>query len=104
VLEALTKIGSGSDTASYNFVKGQALFFRAYAFYQVAQLYCKPYDKTTSSQDPGIPLRSSSDINTKSQRGTVEDTYAQIVRDVQTAANLLPSTSGIASTPNKAAA
>jgi len=103
VLEALNGINPASDP-SYNSVKGQALFFRAYAFYQIAQLYCKPYTKATAAQDPGIPIRLSSDINAKSLRGTVQQTYDQITSDLQAAVNLLPVASPVASTPNKAAA
>jgi hypothetical protein len=104
VLEALNKIDPGTDPTSFNTVKGEALFFRAYAFYMVAQQYCKPYNTGTAAQDPGIPIRTSSDISVKSSRGTVKQTYDQITGDLQTAISLLPATSLVASRPNKAAA
>jgi len=100
VIEAMAKLPAATDV---NTVKGSALFFRSFAFYQVAQLYCKPYT-ATAAQDPGIPLRLSSDVNAKSVRGTVAQTYQQIINDLQTAVSLLPQTSSISSRPNKAAA
>jgi len=105
VLETVEKIPSGSeDPVKVNTVKGSALFYRAYALWSVAQLYAKPYSIATASQDPGVPIRLTSDINDKSSRGTVQDTYNQIISDLSAAVNLLPSTSSIATRPNKAAA
>lgn len=101
VLEAMNKLLPATDV---NTVKGEALFFRSFAFYQIAQLYCKPYNAATAGQDPGIPLRLTSDVNEKSVRGTVQQTYDQIVNDLQTAITLLPPASIISSRPNKAAA
>ena len=43
VLEGLEKLKNTDDPAKYNDIKGSAFFFRAYAFYQVAQLFCAPY-------------------------------------------------------------
>ena len=104
-LDNLEKIrDEGGNLAEINPVKGSALFFRAFSFWQIAQLYAKPYSATTSAQDPGIPLRLKSDINDPSSRGTVLDTYNRIIQDLTDAANLLPNTSSIASRPNKAAA
>jgi len=105
ILQALTTIGlGGADQATINGIKGSALFFRAFSFYQIAQLYCKPYTTATAGQDPGIPIRLTGDINAKSVRGTVQQTYDQIVGDMKTAVSLLPNTSIIASRPNKASA
>ncbi|SDM27811.1 SusD family protein [Pedobacter steynii] len=105
VLETVEKIKSGTeDPVKINTVKGAALFYRAYALWSVAQMYAKPYTAATAAQDAGIPIRLTSDINEKSSRGTVQDTYNRIVSDLSEAANLLPATSSIATRPNKAAA
>lgn len=105
VLETVEKIAPGSeDPAKINTVKGSALFYRAYTLWLVAQMYAKPYSATTAGQDPGVPIRLNSDINGKSSRGTVQDTYNQIISDLSEAVNLLPATSSIATRPNKAAA
>lgn len=106
ILEALEKISKegNSDVATINKIRGEALFFRAFAFWQVAQLYTKPYSSTTAGTDPGIPLRLKSDINEKSDRGTVQQTYNKIIQDLQEAVSLLPSSSNFPTLPNKAAA
>ncbi|MFI5452180.1 RagB/SusD family nutrient uptake outer membrane protein [Pedobacter sp. UC225_61] len=105
VLETLAKIKLGTtDQVTLNTLRGSALFYRAFAFWQIAQLYAKPYIASTASQDLGIPIRLSSDINDESERGTVAQTYARITQDLQEAITLLPNTSSVASRPNKVAA
>jgi tetratricopeptide (TPR) repeat protein len=105
VLETVEKIIPGSeDPVKINTVKGSALFYRAYTLWLVAQMYAKPYTAATAAQDPGVPIRLTSDINDKSSRGTVHDTYSQILSDLSLAVNLLPVTSSIATRPNKVAA
>jgi hypothetical protein len=69
-----------------------ALYLRAEAFYNVAQLFAKPYDASTAATDLGIPLRLTSDLNVKSVRSTVQQTYEQITNDLTEAAQLLPVT------------
>ena len=105
VLEAVDKLKSGdADKSILNRLRGSALFFRAYSFWQVAQLYAKPYSSSTSNQDPGIPLKESSDINDKSVRGTVALTYEHVIKDLTEASQLLENTSALPFRPNKAAA
>lgn len=103
VMENVEKLKGTTDQMTLDALYGAALFFRAYGFWQIAQLYAKPYNTATANQDPGIPLRLSSDINGKSERGTVEQTYTQIIKDLQEALGLLPVTSIISSRPNKVA-
>lgn len=103
VLDELLKINSSSDRVTYNDVKGQALFFRSFYFWQVAQLYCRPYSSSAAS-DPGIALRLTSDINVASSRSTVQQTYDQIIVDLKQAVELLPKTSISPVRPDRAAA
>jgi len=105
ILETVAKLTNGTtDKTTLNNLKGSALFFRSFAFWQIAQLYAKPYLPATATLDLGIPLRLSSDVNGISSRGTVAQTYIQIIQDLQTAAQLLQPTSIVSSRPNKAAA
>lgn len=92
-----------NELQEYRDIKGQALFCRAFAFYNLAQLYCKPYS-TTSEQDPGIVLRLDPDVEQKSVRSTVKQTYDQIIGDLKMAVELLPNTVVAKSRPGKAAA
>ncbi len=88
----------------YDRVKGSALFFRGYALYSLASIYCKPHDETSSGNDLGVPVRLSPDIDQIYGRGTVQQTYQQIIQDLKSAADLLPNGSSIKSRPNKQAA
>lgn len=105
VLQTLDKLKGGSDDpALLNSLRGAALFYRAYCFWTVAQMYAKPYSASTANQDPGIPLKLDPDINIKSTRGTVQDTYNRILQDLKEALSLLPTTSDYTTRPNKIAA
>lgn len=105
VLQTLDKLkGGNDDPAVLNALRGAALFYRAYCFWTVAQMYAKPYTAASANQDPGIPLKLDPDINIKSTRGTVQDTYNRIIQDLQEALSLLPRTSDYTSRPNKIAA
>lgn len=75
---------------AWNNVKGSALFHRAYGFYQLAQLFCKPYNPETAKSDLGIPLRLDYDLSVKYNRSTVQEVYDQIVEDLREAVDLLP--------------
>jgi hypothetical protein len=95
---------TANNSVEHAQVKGAALFFRAYAFFSIAQFWAPPYNKSTAASQPGISLRLSPDPNAKSTRATVEQTYAQVVRDLKEAAALLPPSVTPVSRPSRAAA
>ena len=104
-LETVEKIPRDSSNYQlWNSVKGGALFYRAYSLYQVAEYYAVIYDSTSASGMPGIPLRNSTDANVLSKRGTLEETWNQIVESYKQAVDLLPIKSAIPSRPTKASA
>jgi len=104
ILETIDrKLKGVTDQNVIDGLRGSALFYRAYCLWQLAQLYAKPYSSITSSQDLGVPIRLSSDINEISNRGNVQQTYDRILQDLKEASNLLPSASTIASRPSKVA-
>jgi len=76
---------SPAEQESWNNVKGGALFVRAFSYYQLAQLFCKPYDAATASSDLGVPLKMTYDVTEKVNRGTVAGVYKQILADLETA-------------------
>jgi len=93
VLEGLINIPVTSvNQAQWQSEQGSALFLRAYAFYNVAQLFAPPYDSATAATDPGIPLRLSSNVTAPSVRASVAASYNQITGDLQLASTLLPVT------------
>lgn len=102
VLDGLAKKDVSPDQLSrYNTIKGEALFFRAYAFYNLVQTFSMPYDSQTSGTDMGIPLPISSDINIRYGRGTVQETYDKIISDINAAAALLPANLSAVTKPCK---
>lgn len=103
VLQALDKIGS-DVTGDFNNIKGQALFFRSFAFYSVAQLFANPYDEVNGGANLGIPLRLNPDLSYPSVRASVKESYERITQDLKTAVDLLPVNSLIKSRPTRVAA
>lgn len=102
VLEGLANIPEdASNKAERDAIKGSSLFYRAYAFYVLAQEFAKPYDKSSAATDPGIPLRLSSDVTIKSVRATVEQTYNQIIGDLKASIGLLQVTPKYKTRPSK---
>jgi hypothetical protein len=91
VLDGLKGLTPSPDsTAEWNALEGMALFARAFAFYNLAQLFAPVYDAATAGTDLGIPLRTSSGIDTLSARSSVQATYDQILSDLHAAAAYLP--------------
>jgi len=104
VLEGAAKLPAG-DAASEEgrALKGTALFSRAFACYSLVTSFAKPYDAATAQSDPGIPVRLHSDVTEKVGRGTVAQTYAQILADLAAARPLLPATAAVKTRPTLAA-
>lgn len=101
VLDGIKKIeDSGTE---YRNVKGEALFHRAFATYNLAQLFCKTYTSSALS-DLGLPLKKSSDVNIIDDRASLQDTYQQIIVDAKDAAALLPESQPYTQRPVNAAA
>lgn len=91
VLEGLEKIQpTAAQQNAWNIAKGIALFYRAIAVYRLAEYFCQPYDKATASSFPGVPIRTSADVNGIVQRGTLEKTYEFVIRELEAAETLLP--------------
>jgi hypothetical protein len=104
-LETLDKLeASSGNSANFRDSKGQGLFVRAFASYNLASLYAKPYQLNGNNLELGIPLRLSADINEPSVRSTVAQTYGQIIQDLKASVTLLPITQPNNIRPSKAAA
>ncbi|MBC9795867.1 RagB/SusD family nutrient uptake outer membrane protein [Sinomicrobium weinanense] len=104
VLDGLTSIQkNNANTREYDGVKGTALFFRAFAYYGLAQLFCKPYSEN-ASDDLGLPIRTTSDININPQRSSLKATYDRMIKDLEEAIPLLPDISDYQTRPTKLAA
>ena len=101
VLDALK---NKPEDGIYKLLKGQALFFRAHAVFQLSQVFAQPYRAATAVSVPGIPYPLSSDVNLRPGRKTLSFTYDQMLTDLETATQLLDNTSVIKSRPSKVAA
>jgi starch-binding outer membrane protein, SusD/RagB family len=104
VLDNLERVSPEGQVEKWNNLKGAALFIRAHCFYQLAQVYAKQYDPNTAGSDMGICLRLSSDFNKSSVRSSVQETYDQIIKDLQEAVPLLPEVSQFRTRPGRPAA
>jgi len=90
VLDGLqTIVQEESNRERYNEIKGQALFFRAFAFFDLIRNFSTVYNQSTAATDPGIPLRLSSGIDLIVQRATVQETFDQIIKDLNQSRELL---------------
>lgn len=90
VLDGLDKIRPNEGSRkTWEQLRGSALFYRGLAYYNLAQLFAEAYDKNTASKKLGIPLRLTSDVNVKSTRGNLQQTYDQILKDLTEAEELL---------------
>lgn len=77
-----------ANAVEWDDVKAQALFCRAFAFFEIAQIWALAYDANTAATDLGIPLRLKSDINEKISRSTLQQTYDKILADLNDAVSL----------------
>lgn len=104
VLDGIDDVESNRiSTMEWNSVKGSALYFRGEAFFNVAQVYTRPYSLTFPDYS-GIPLRLSPDPNDKSVRAGLQDTYQQILNDLKGSLNYLPDVPLYKVRPSKPAA
>lgn len=75
--------------AEKKIVKGQALAYRAWAHFQLVQLWGKRYDATTlPNSQPGVPLLMTNTLIGQ-PRVTVEEIYTQVNKDLDDAIPLL---------------
>ncbi|MEM8565783.1 MAG: RagB/SusD family nutrient uptake outer membrane protein [Bacteroidota bacterium] len=87
------EILEGSDEAK-NKLRGEALFLRSLAHFELVRYFALPYIKDQDNTQPGIPLRLDPVLEIESPtapRSSVEATYARIIEDLLAAIDLLPS-------------
>ncbi|MFD2033998.1 RagB/SusD family nutrient uptake outer membrane protein [Belliella marina] len=104
-LEGIENIAVNSENQQqWNNVKGSALFYRSFAFYGLLDVFAPPYNETTASSDLGIHIRLTADVNSPVERATLQDSYIQIINDLDEAITLLDDTPSHITRPSKAAA
>ena len=82
---AIDLIEEKGSPAEYNEQLGEALLCRAYAMFQLSTVFCKAYNPATASTDLGLPYPThpAKVVGTVYTRGTMEDLYGQIDKDLQ---------------------
>ena len=69
-------------------IKAQALFFRANFYFWLVQLYAERYDHAITNSQSAPPLVLTAK-NIQQPLSTVEETYSQIIRDLESAIDML---------------
>lgn len=91
VLDGLRKISPDAQTEElYQHIYGSALFYRAVSHFHLAQVFAAPYEPATAAVLPGIPIRLSMDVNQIVGRGSLKQTYDQIIADLTESDPMLP--------------
>jgi tetratricopeptide (TPR) repeat protein len=97
------------STANKNRVRGEALFLRAMAYFELIKFYGeKPYVAGNTGTLKGVPLITApgpsapQSTEYKLPRASVEEVYVQIIKDFSDAESLLPNTNSVYA--NKSAA
>lgn len=102
VLDVLKNL---DETQQSKKLKGEALFFRAYAHFALAELFVPiPLANGTNINNEAIPYRKTPNIEDRVERSTIGEFYKQLLQDANDAAILLPATENVLSTPTKIAA
>lgn len=86
IAEVEAKAGVSPETAQ---LKAEAYLLRAYAHFELLNLYAKPYNKATASTDKGVPIATTIDIEQEFPQANVEAVYNQILSDLATGQQLL---------------
>ncbi len=80
--------GAEGPQEERDYIKGQAIFYRAFSHFCAVQLYGKRYDRAGNNTQLGIVLRTEPSTDAKA-RSTVEESYAAINSDLDEAIRLL---------------
>lgn len=72
-----------------NLLEGESLFFRAISHFELVRSFAQPWGYSPDNSHPGVPLRTSLDLTSKT-RSSVTEVYASVIADLMAAENLLP--------------
>jgi tetratricopeptide (TPR) repeat protein len=94
---------SEKSTSDWRNLKGAAHFYRSYAFFSLAKSFCVGYNSQNAANELGLVLRLSPDIAISFARASLQETFEQIIRDLETAEALLPDLPSVKTRPSRAA-
>lgn len=78
---------SGVEQAQLDELKGECLFLRGLAYFDLARMYCQPY--SSGRDNMGVPVVLIT-ANNYPARNTVGETYDRVIEDLELAVTLLP--------------
>jgi hypothetical protein len=105
----IASIGTVKE-ADRNAVKGQALLLRGLTYFELAELYAKPYSAGNTSTNMGLQIVTTPTVNgqiteaNKVARSSVQQTYDQIIADLTAAKALIGSARGVKGSKSAVAA
>lgn len=103
-LDAIDALGAAED-AVLGQLKGEALFHRAYAWYQLLQEFTPAFAKDGENGNSlGLVLKTDPDVNLNPGRSDLDRSYGQLMEDIFMAIELLPEILEPKTRPSKAAA
>lgn len=76
------------EMAAKNQLVSEAYALRAMTYFELVNLYAKPYNKTTASTDPGVPITTEYDSDKAYPVKTVQEVYNLILSDISQAETL----------------
>lgn len=102
VLDGLAKMDAANTAVQQTIAA--ALFYRAYHYYNLLQLFAKPYHAATAVADAGLPLLLQFDLHAPVQRAAIQTCYYRLIEDLENALPYLPDMPLYKTRPGKAAA
>jgi len=94
LIASLDNVPAGLEKEAF-IVQGEAYFFRAYTYLQLARHFGKAYSSSTAATDLCVPLVLVYDQLDKPARATVAQVYGQIIDDLNAAAERLAGVPGV---------
>ena len=84
-LAALEEIGATPDDPAYSESFAEAYLCRAYAHFDLANIFCMPYSPRTANKDLGIPYidEVETSFSPHHERGTLAELYQKIEADLE---------------------
>lgn len=91
----LDNLGSVTDAGQKSQYEGEVSFVRGTMYFELVRLYAQQYQPGTTNTQPGVPINlvpvtTTEQADTKLARSTVEQVYAQVIKDLQNAIAKLP--------------
>lgn len=104
VIDILNKLGVVINQDSYNSILGSAYFYRAFAFHQLIEVYCPAFEEKKATNQLGIPLRLTPEIDEGSVRVSLLESYKQVILDYERAILSLPIVESVKGRPQRSSA